>query len=333
MLKIISYLILFFTIQIISNGQTQFSDISTKVGAFSRIGFGARGIGMANTLASVKEGNVISYYNPANIIYQEDNLLQTGYTFLSLDRNLNFLSFTKRFEFGKKEDENGNTKPKSTAGISVGLINSGVSNIDGRDGQGKPIGNFSTSENQFYFAVANKFSEKLSIGISFKFYYYKLFENFSSNGFGLDLGALYIINQSMSVSFVLIDLNSKYTWDSGKLYGTNGTISVDKFPILKKLGVSYKLDKNLITAIEIENSNAKTNFLRIGAEYNPLENIYFRAGIDKINLNNFEIPIRPSAGFSYFYEVNKYIIGVEYAFSYEPYSSFDQHLIGINFRF
>ncbi len=326
------YLIIIFIVSSL-NAQTQFSEISTKVGAFSRMGFGARGIGMANAISSVKEGNISSYYNPANIVFQNDNLIQTGFSFLSLDRNLNFLSYTRKFEFGKKENVDETLKPKSTAGVSIGLINSGVSNIDGRDGQGKQIGNFSTSENQFFIAVANKFSDKLSIGISFKFYYYKLFENFSANGFGLDIGALYSINQLMNISFVIVDLNSKYTWDSGKLYGTNGSTSVDKFPLIKRFGFSYKVTNDLLTAIEYENSNTQTNYLRFGAEYNPFENLFFRTGIDKIIINNFEVPIRPSFGFSYFYSVKNYIIGIEYAFAYEPYSSYDQHIIGINFRF
>lgn len=315
------------------NAQSQFSEISTKVGAFSRMGFGARGIGIANALSSVKQGNISSYYNPANIVFQNDNIIQTGYAFLSLDRKLNFLSYTRKFEFGKKEDVGTTLKPRSTAGVSIGLINSGVSNIDGRDGQGKQIGNFSTSENQYFIAVANKFSDKLSIGISFKFYYYKLFENFSANGFGLDIGALYSVNQLMNISFVITDLNSKYTWDSGKLYGTNGTTSVDKFPLIKRLGFSYKVTSDFLAAVEYENSNAQTNYLRFGAEYNPIENLFFRSGIDKININNFEIPIRPSFGFSYFYSVKNYIIGIEYAFSYEPYSTYNQHVVGINFRF
>lgn len=332
MLNKIFYIVLIFVATSL-NAQTQFSEISTKVGAFSRMGFGARGMGMANALSSVKEGNISSYYNPANIVFQNDNLFQTGYSILSLDRSLNFISYTRKFEFGKKEDNEGNIRARSTAGVSIGLINSGVSNIDGRDGQGKQIGNFSTSENQFFISVANKFSDKLSIGINFKFYYYKLFENFSANGFGLDLGVLYSINPAMNISFVIVDLNSKYTWDSGKLYGTNGTTSVDKFPLLKKIGFSYKVQNDLLTAIEFESSNANTNILRIGAEYKPIESLLFRAGIDKININNLEVPVRPSFGFSYFYIIKNYTIGFDYAFAYEPYSSSDQHIIGINFRF
>lgn len=313
--------------------QTQYSEIASMAGAFSRMGFGARGIGMGNAMSSVKDGNLVSYYNPALTVYQIGNSFQTSYSFLSLDRKLNFINFTKRFEFGKRELKDGTTKPRSVAGISVGLINSGVTNIDGRDGQGKEIGIFSTSENQFFVAVANQFSEKFSLGISFKFYYYKLFQNFSANGFGLDIGALYSLNDVISLSLTITDLNSKYSWDSGKIYGTNGTNGVDKFPLFKKVGVSYKFTaQKLLASFEFESSNAKTNYIKFGAEYNPFDNIFFRAGIDKINLNNTNAPIRPSFGLSYFYAFNNYILGFDYAYVIEPYSSSDQHVIGLNFR-
>ena len=45
--------------------QPEFTEINSKVGAFSRMGFGARGIGMGNAMSSVTTGNVVSYYNPA----------------------------------------------------------------------------------------------------------------------------------------------------------------------------------------------------------------------------------------------------------------------------
>lgn len=101
-------------------------------GSFSRMGFGARGMGMGNAMAAVIDGNLVSYYNPALSAFQNDNYFQTSYSFLSLDRALNFLNFTKKFEFGK-------SKKKRTAGISIGIINAGVSGIKGTDNQGVEI--------------------------------------------------------------------------------------------------------------------------------------------------------------------------------------------------
>lgn len=318
----------------ISFAQSQFADYNSMPGAFSRMGFGARGMGMGNAMSAVKDGNLVSYYNPALAPFQEGNSFQTSYSFLSLDRSLNFINYTRKFELGKKTDADGNVKPRSTAGISVGLINAGVSKIDARDSQGNKTGDLSTSENQFFVAVANRFSDKLSIGIAFKFLYYKLYESVTSSGIGIDVGALYLLNDAISLSFMISDINSNYQWDTGSLYGTQGMMTKNKFPLLKKIGVSYKLSEpKIIAALEFENSDGGTNFLRAGAEYNIHENLFLRAGLDKLDLSNFNYPVRPSFGFSYFYPLNSVKIGIDYAFVIEPYSSSDQHIVGINVNF
>ena len=317
-----------------SFAQSTVSDISSMPGAFSRMGFGARGMGMGNAMSAVKDGSLVSYYNPALAPFQEGNSFQTSYSILSLDRSLNFLNYTRRFELGKKESQDGTIKPRSVAGISIGIINAGVSNIDARDNQGRKTGDISTSENQFFVAVANRFSEKLSIGISFKFFYYKLYESVTSTGLGFDLGALYLLNENMTVSFVLSDINSKYEWDTGKIYGTSGNITEDQFPLLKKIGLSYKFSEpKIIAAVEFEGSNGGTNIIRAGGEYNLYENLFLRAGFDKLNLSNFDFAVRPTFGFSYFYPLRSVKIGIDYAFVIEPYSSSDQHIIGVNVNF
>jgi hypothetical protein len=299
------------------------------------MGFGARGMGMGNAMSAVNEGNLVSYYNPALVVFQQGNSFSSSYSVLSLDRSLNFLDYTRRFDFGQKTNADGSTSPRSTAGISIGLINSGVSNIDARDDEGTKTGNLSTSENQFFVAVANRFSQKLSIGFTFKFYYYKLYQGLSSTGLGFDVGALYQFSKVFTASLMVSDINSKYQWDTGSLYGQSGTISKDKFPLLKKIGFAYKFtESKIIASVEFENSNAGTNILRGGAEYNIYENFFLRGGFDQFNLSNSDFPIRPSCGFSYFYSLNTVKFGVEYAFVIEPYSSSSsQHIVGININF
>lgn len=315
--------------------QPQFTGISSTPGAFSRMGFGARGIGMGNAMSAVTEGNLVSYYNPALSAFQEKSSFQTSYSFLSLDRKLNFINFTHRFDFYDKSDENNeNRQPKSSAGISIGIINAGVSDIDGRDGSGNPTGALSTAENQIFFAFSNKFSKKLAIGIGIKYYRYKLYENLTSSGIGFDLGAVYTFNEHIHLSFVLTDINTRYKWDTTPLYGANGSNTEDKFPLLKKIGISYKNDDyHCLVSAEFENSNEGTNILRAGVEYNIYDQLYLRGGIDQYNLSNTDFPARPSLGFSYFKMFGKLLIGVDYAFVVERFSPSDRHIVGLNFRF
>ncbi|MCL5030948.1 MAG: hypothetical protein M1480_18230 [Bacteroidetes bacterium] len=326
---------IFLFISAISIAQPKISEISSMPGAFSRMGFGARGMGMGNALSAVTSGNLVSYYNPALSVFQENNSFQTSYSFLSLDRSLNFLSFTRHFDFYSKSDsDNVNRKPRSTAGISVGIINSGVSNIDGRDNSGNPTGPLSTSENQFFLGLANRFSPKFALGIELKFYYYRLYDKISSSGFGIDLGGLYKLNDKWNISFVISDLNSKYKWDTSPIYQEQGSTSTDSFPLLKKIGVSYTNNHlGIIASAEFENSNAGTNIIRAGIEYNIFNDFYLRTGIDQYNLSNSDYPANPSFGFSYFKNFDNIKIGVNYAFVIEPYSSQDRHIVGISVNF
>ena len=325
MKKVVLFLFLVFTICV--QAQPKFSEIASMPGAFSRMGFGARGIGMGNALTAVTEGNLVSYYNPAVSVFQEGNSFQTAYTFLSLDRSLNFLSFTRRFDLGGKKDR--------AAGISAGIINSGVGKIDGRDNQGLQTGELSTSENQFFVAFGKRFSDKLAVGIEAKFYYYKLYEDITSSGVGVDIGLLYKINDQWNVGAVVSDINSEYKWDTSNLYGTDGgTTSSNKFPVLKKIGVSYfNTDLGLLTSLEFENSNGKTNIIRAGAEYNLYENLFIRAGVDQFNLSNFDFLPKPAVGFSYARSFDGLKIGIDYAFMIEQYSPQDRHVVGINVVF
>lgn len=328
----LSFIIFNFSETVIA--QPQFSEMAVKPGAFSRIGFGARGIGMGNAMSAVTEGNLVAYYNPAVAVFQKDNSFHTSYTFLSLDRSLNFLNFTRKFDFYSTRDTSSSGVPAATAGVSIGVINSGVGNIDGRDNNGFKTKELSTSENQFFLSVANKFSGKLSVGVSAKLYYYKLYEDVTTTGLGLDIGMLINLTSEWNLAVVLTDINSKYDWDTSPIYGQNGLISKDKFPLLKKVGVSYfKKEIGLLAALEFENSNAETNILRFGAEYNIYENFYLRAGIDQWNLSNADWPVKPSAGFSYFKRFDNITAGVHYAFQLEQYSSADRHIIGLNINF
>lgn len=321
---------LLFVVSVISAQSNQYDEIAGQPGAFSRMGFGARGMGMGNAMSSIVHGDLVAYYNPALSVFQEDNSFQTSYSFLSFDRNLNFLSFTRKFNLKKREGQ----KFQRAAGISVGVINASVDNFAERDNQGNVTGELSPFENQFFIGLANRFSEKLSIGFSAKFYYSKLYDEVSTSTFGLDIGALYLANENLTFSAVITDLISKYEWNTTPIYDQEGYSTDDKFPLLIKIGASYLFNgPNLITSLEYEHSDAGTDYLRLGVEYNIFDGLFVRGGLDKFNMSNTSAPSRPSLGFSYFHDFTSLVIGVNYAFVVEPYSSSDRHIIGLDINF
>ena len=170
-----------------------------KPGSFIRMGFGARGMGMGNAMTAVLSGDISGYYNPAAVPWVTTRTGSASFGILSLDRNLNFLQYTQPL--------------KPLAGISAGIINAGVHDIDGRDADGEATGPLRISENQIHLGFGTRFTSNFSIGLNFKLYYFQLYTDLSSTTVGLDLGALYVVDHTLTlgivffVSVVLIVMN------------------------------------------------------------------------------------------------------------------------------
>ncbi len=301
--------------------QEGFYKINSKPGAFTRIGASSKSIAMGNSTSAFNEGALIGLVNPALSVFQKGHQILIDHSFLSLDRKFNLVSYTKKFNLDKKNH---------IAGLSIGLINSGVSNIGEYDLEGTKLGEFSTSENLIFVSIGNKVSEKFVVGVTFKFYFYNLFQSLTASALGFDVGIIYKLNDKIFISAMLKDINARYTWDTTEIWGVNGNSWKEKFPLAKKIGLAYKFSENLVITGEYENLDSEINFLRCGAQYKIIENLYLRAGIDRLNLSDKHYPTRPSFGFSYNQELIGYKFIFDYAYSSEPYSAADRHSIGIN---
>ncbi|MCE1188819.1 MAG: hypothetical protein LWX56_06710 [Ignavibacteria bacterium] len=310
--------------------QPKFESTNTAPGEFARLGFLPRGIAMGNAMSAVREGQLSGFYNPALGVFQEYNSFQAAYTFMTLDRTLNYLGFTRRFQLSKKDTS-------QVAGISFGLINAGVSNIGEYDNSGYKRGDLSTSENLFFFSFSNRFSKKVSFGFGVKIYYYKLYDNVTSTGTGFDLGLLYKATNDLNISLVLADMNAKYKWDTGPVYSTDGSSTTDNFPMAKKIGVSYgysfKDDSRLIGSMEFEFNDYGRKLLRAGAEYRVIPEVAVRAGLDNIVLNNSDELIQPAGGFSVRQRMYDIDFAIEYSFVIEQYSKSARHTAGLSIVF
>jgi hypothetical protein len=63
------------------------AQIGGEPGAFSRLGFGARGMAMGNAMAAVTGGDVVAYYNPALLPSVDYRHASASFGILSLDRH------------------------------------------------------------------------------------------------------------------------------------------------------------------------------------------------------------------------------------------------------
>jgi hypothetical protein len=294
------------------------SAIGGLPGAPFRMGFGARGIGMGNALTAVPFDNVSSYYNPALLPLQASPTVLLSYGSLSLDRRLNFASYAQHLN--------------PDAGLSAGIINAGVSNIDGRDNDGIPTETYSTSENQFFFSFGMLPDKKFAFGVTAKVLYYHLFSNVKSTTFGVDIGTLYSISDELKLAVVIQDILSKYKWDTSKIYGVNGSSTEDKFPLRKRLGASYyERDLGLLVSAEAEMIGQAT-FARVGAELELFSGLQVRGGIDQISFSG-AVTSKPSLGFSIQAPVASWNPRFDYAYVVEPYVSAGMHFLTLTLSF
>lgn len=299
---------------------SQYAYGSGSAGAFARLGFGARGMGMGNAMSAVTTGSVSSYYNPALSAFSEERTGSATFGILSLDRYLNFINYTQAV--------------KPHAGISVGLINSGVRDIDGRDNDGYHTEDYSTTENQFFLSFSNRVDEHVALGVTVKMYYSKLFDQVTTTTVGFDLGALVTPTEGLSIGLVAQDLNSKYKWDTKAIYDVNGKITEDKFPTLYRLATAYKIPgTNALVAGEFEHSSDKSNIVRFGAEYSFVENFSVRAGADRWGLDDNTTGIKPTFGFTARSSLDGFTPAVHYAYVVEGFAPHGMHIITLSVSF
>lgn len=320
-----SIILAFLTVLIFS---TSYNQVKNAPGAFTRMGFDAKGLSMGNAVSAVRNDNYTTYYNPSLCAFQEKPTFSATYTFLDLDRNLNTLCYIQQLKI--KQADSTRTL---FAGLAAGLINAGVSDIEERDRDGFLTQTISTFENQFFFSIAARFVEKFSIGATFKFYYSKLYDKVTSSGFGVDIGVLYVIDNTFSISAVIKELNTAYIWDTSQLYGQSGNVTKDKFPLLKKIGASYKPNDQLLFVAEFENSNQNTNILRLGGEIAIFDFLNLRAGLDRLDLSNTDNGVKPSMGFGLVKNIDFMYLNINYVFCLEPFTHSPLQMITLTAQF
>lgn len=289
-------------------------------GAFARMGFSARGISMGNASTALRYGDIQTYYNPALAPFAKDHTVAASFGVLSLDRSLNFLSYTH--------------EAPPTAGFSVGIINAGVRRIDGRDNDGVHTESYSTSENQFYLSFANRFDQRVSAGLTVKLYYYKLFEDVSSTTVGFDAGIVIMAVEDITIGLAVQDIGSKYRWDTSPIYGANGRTTTEKFPTLYRAGVAYLLPEAYGTvSLDFEISSAKTTVVRLGTDIFLHEYVSLRGGLDRWNLKDNTAGIKPTLGFGVTKPFDDWVPKLDYAYVFEPFAPGDIHIITLSVRF
>lgn len=314
-------------------------------GAYNRMGFGARGMGMGNAMTAVTQKGIYAHYNPALAAWITETQFDASVAAMSFDRALNSLNVA--FEL-----------PPS-AGINIGILHAGVSDFDGRSTSGNPTETFSINELNMFLAFGVRTSDRFSLGFTAKLLYADYFRDINSQfGFGIDLGALYQLNEHLSFAVSILDLLSAYNWDTSDLYGTQGSANRNKFPVRIVTGAAYNFRETglLISAdlefrseyaevnelrqrtgqggapvlsVNRERINTGSTLLRAGAAYDLHERVTVRGGWQINDLDNVGETHIPSAGFSLHLPISTFHTSIDYTFMREPEGISNMHVFGL----
>jgi hypothetical protein len=125
----------------------------------------------------------------------------------------------------------------------------------------------------------------LSIGVSVKVLFESINDGtddfeYSSNGVGFDIGALYLVTEDLWVGAQIKDINSKLKANTEDLFERGGT-TIDEFPLTGKIGAYYISPlKWLKAAYDFEWSNKGLKKHHIGIEAIYGKNLALRLGLN-----------------------------------------------------
>lgn len=312
-------------------------------GAFSRLGFGSRGIAMGNAQAADVFSGTSPWYNPALAPLVEGQSISASVSALTFDRNLQFLQLGAPLQ--------------DRAGFTVGIVHASVSNIDGRDSNGFHTGTLSVDEYAGFLAFGLRFSDRVSGGINLQVFQSDLHDGLSAaRTIGVDFGLAWRVREDLAVAIVADDLLARYTWD-GSSVGGSGSEVTDSFPRRLRLGATHRRwnDRWIISA-ELESRTTSATHItfeprilgdgaarvrneesltfqetrfRMGVETNMWQGFAIRAGLEQLGdevLGTF----RPSAGFSAEQPMGELRIRVDYAFGLEAQAAGRMHFVTLH---
>lgn len=272
--------------------------------------------------------SMISTYNRGNNVFSNPSLLglveKKEYSFshfsLSLDRFMHTVSISLPV-------------PDEQAAIGISFFVTGVEDIPMTVDQPDDflqMGHYDTFEGYLMCSFGAKFTDKLSLGINFRFLQNEITDNYSASGLGSDIGMLFEFQGDSKLGFTINNLYSRYSWDFNH-NGTNYEYD-EKFYRTFALGFSTNVFDNFLFLSQIEYiSDIKRYNYRIGFEkeilFNTNHPIKLRSGVSyKNDLFN------PSCGLGYTLDSNdKFNIDIDYAFDTRTIGNGLNHLFTLTF--
>ncbi len=228
-------------------------------GVFTRIGVGARAMGMGRAFTAIANDASSAYWNPAGLGMLTMTEVMGNVSILSMDRRYNYAVVAFPL------------KTMGTIGISWVNLNTGE--IEERN-EWNQIGEiFSNSENGYYLSWGLPFNKMIHIGGSAKYLTHNL-AGYHSAGFGFDAGILVEPFEMLRFGVSVHDLYTKVKWDTES--GLEET-----YPFAVRIGGAYSPANYPVTVgFEVGQIQNQKYSYHAGVEANLIYGIGFRLGLD-----------------------------------------------------
>jgi len=267
----INSLVLMLLVCFHGGGTVYAEDYRAWTGDFMRMGAGARAYGMGNAYTAVEGDIYSSYFNPAGLAAIKNRQLVVSLRDLGMDRLFRYAAL------------GGAVGPD--AGFALSWLSAGTEDIVGRDLNGNPTETLRDTRNSFTLSFAKIITDYVSVGLNTKLTFWKLGED-DARAFGFDGGVIVRPLPFLKASFVIRDINSRFTWQSNRwkttIAGADGQSieKEDKFPAYFTTGLSCSVfDDTLILAGTLESVEDNPTALNLGVSYQVHPALILRGGV------------------------------------------------------
>ncbi|MEW6619408.1 MAG: PorV/PorQ family protein [bacterium] len=225
---------------------------------FLKIGAGARPSGMGEAFCAVSNDINAVYWNPAGL-YQ---INQKQATFMHnewlYDIKYEFLAYCQ---------------PTDRGVSAVSLIYLRMGDLEGKDMNDNPIGDFSAYDCALNIAYSLAANKNTYLGITGKLIQQKI-ENEKAKALAIDIGILHLesAKEGFKTAAVVQNLGSKLKFVQ----------QPENLPLTYKMGISYKRNK-LLLATDITKPEDNNTRINIGVEYLFNPTLTLRAGYNSQN--------------------------------------------------
>jgi flagellar hook capping protein FlgD len=257
---------------------------------------GARTVGLGGAFVATADDALGVLWNPAGLQWMDQNQAMFESVRLFEDTSVNSLSFALP----------GSRFP--SLGVSIVSLSSGQ--FQRTNELNNPLGTFSEGETAYLFSMAKGVGSRLTVGTNFKLVHQSV-EEFSGGGFGMDLGGIYQLTQSLRIGASVLNLG-----------GPSITLrsEAETYPTEIRGGASLvMLNGRAHLSAEVDHADGPGTSLHGGAEYWVQPGIALRFGYSDD---------RATGGFTYRF-------GPQYQFDYgvADHALGLTHRVGFSYRF